>query len=124
MNSWKNNDLIAAASPADAPPGVDERINRALEHKPEQHIPLDFAARVAARAVAEPVRRRRGAPQFGKLMALVCAVLSACALFALAPHASVANVKNLSFDAELILLVELALIGAWVSRFTLRSATR
>ncbi len=124
MNSPKNNNLIGVASPANTPAALDERMNRALEYKPEPQIPLDFAARVAARAVAQPVRRGRGAPQFGKLMALVCAVVSACALFALAPHASVANVKNLSFDTEVILLVELALIGGWLSRLLVPSSTR
>lgn len=112
MNSPSSNNLIGSPTSAN----LDERINRALEHKPEPQIASDFAARVAVRAVAQAQRRRRATPQFGKLMALVCAVLSACALFALAPHASVANVKNLSFDAEVLLLAELAFIGIWLAR--------
>lgn len=112
MNSPENSNMVGALEPA----RLDERINRVLERKPEPQIAADFAARVAARAVAQPVRRRRATPQYGKLMSLLCAVLSACALFALAPHASVANVRNLSFDAEVILLAELAFIGLWLVR--------
>jgi hypothetical protein len=116
MNSPTSNNVIGSPLHGNMPASLDDRINRALEHKPEPQIAAEFAARVAARALAQPLRRRRSAPQFGKLMALVCAVLSACALFALAPHASAANIKNLSFDAEVILLAELAFIGLWLAR--------
>jgi hypothetical protein len=116
MNSPSSNNLIARSASAN----LEERVHRALEQKPEPQIPVDFAARVAGRAVAQPIRRRRSTAQFGKLMALVCAVLSGAALFALAPHAA-PNVKSLSFDAEVVLLAELAFIGAWVSRLSART---
>lgn len=124
MNSPSSNNVIGSPLPGNMPASLDERINRVLEQKPEPQIAADFAARVAARAVAQPQRRRRAAPQFGKLMALVCAVLSACALFALAPHASAANIKNLSFDTEVILLAELAFIGVWLARGSGLSGSR
>jgi hypothetical protein len=60
------------------------------------------------------VRRRRPV-NFGILLALVCAAFAGVALFVLAPHAS-PTVHSLSFDAELVLLCELALIGCWFPR--------
>lgn len=115
MNSPTSNNFIGPPAPATTLANLDDRIQHVLEQKPEPEIPLDFAARVAVRAVAQPQRRRQSAPQFGKLMALLSAVLATIALFALAPHAA-PNVKNLSFDAEVFLLAEVAVIGGWVSR--------
>jgi hypothetical protein len=116
MNSTNVNNAPAAAADFEA------RMDRALEHKLESRIPVDFAVRVAARAVAQPLKRRRyKTPQFGKLMALLSIPVAAVALFALAPHA-VPNVKNLSFDAEVVLLAELALIGGWIARLTARQS--
>jgi hypothetical protein len=94
---------------------MESRIDRAIENKPDVQIPADFAAKIAARAVAQPLRRRRYRPQFGPMIALLSAPLAALALFALAPH-SAPNVKNLSFDAEVVLLTELAFIGWWITR--------
>lgn len=94
---------------------IESRIDRAIEHKPEVQIPADFAAKVAARVVTQPLRRRRFKPQFGPTIALVSAPLAAMALFMLAPHSS-PNLKSLSFDAEVVLLAELAFIGWWISR--------
>jgi hypothetical protein len=94
---------------------MESRIDHAIEHKPEVQIPADFAAKVAARAVAQPLRGRRHKPQFGPMIALISAPLAALALFALAPHAA-PNVKSLSFDAEVVLLAELAFIGWWITR--------
>ncbi len=96
---------------------LDARIIRALEQKPQTQVAADFAGRVASRAAAQPLRRRRSAPQFGKMIALLSAVIASIALFALAPHA-VPNVKSLSFDTEVILLAELALIGGWIARLS------
>lgn len=95
--------------------GLDMRIDRALEHKPELYVPPDFAARVAARVAAQPAPRRRRTAHFGKRITLLSAGVIMVALFALAPHASL-SVKSLSFDAELVLLAELALIGGWIAR--------
>jgi hypothetical protein len=94
---------------------MESRIDRAMEHNPDVQIPADFAAKVAARAVAQPLRRRRFKPQFGPMIALFSAPLAAVALFVLAPHAS-PNLKSLSFDAEVVLLAELAFIGWWITR--------
>lgn len=94
---------------------MESRIDRAIEHKPEVQIPADFAAKVAALSVAQPVRRRRFKPQFGPMIALLSAPLAAITLFVLAPHTA-PNLKSLSFDAEVVLLAELAFIGWWISR--------
>jgi hypothetical protein len=114
MTSPDNSGL----KPATAHGATNARIDAALEHKPQVQIPADFAARIAARAAAQPLRAHRRAPQIGRSIALLSAPLVACALFALAPHAS-PDVKSVIFDTEVILVAELALIGWWVSR-TLR----
>lgn len=111
MNSPNSNNL----TPPQGASSVEARIDRAIEHKPEVQIPVDFAAKVAARAVAQPARRRRYKPQFGPMMALISAPLTALALFVLAPHTA-PNLKSLSFDAEVVLLAEFALIGWWITR--------
>lgn len=117
MNSPNSNNLTPPRSSAQSSVSVETelRIDRALEHKPEVQIPADFAAKVAARAVAQPLRRRRYKLQFGPMIALLSTPLAALALFALAPH-SAPNLKSLSFDAEVVLLAELAFIGWWISR--------
>jgi len=94
---------------------AESRITAALEQKPEPQIPLDFAARVAVRAAAQPMRRRRYKPQFGRTIALLSAPIAVLTLFVLAPHAA-PNLKSLSFDTEVVLLTELALIGWWIAR--------
>jgi len=96
-------------------PAAESRITAALEQKPEPQIPPDFAARIAARATAQPLRRRRYKPQFGRTIALLSAPIAALALFALAPHTA-PNLKSLSFDTEVVLLAELAFIGWWIAR--------
>ena len=116
MNSTNSKNL----TPPQTAAAFEARMDRALEQKPEPRIPADFAARVAAGASTQPLKSRRyKAPQFGKLMALISIPLAAVALFMLAPHTS-PNVKNLSFDAEVILLAEVALIGGWVARLSAR----
>jgi hypothetical protein len=112
MNSPNSNNLTPPQSRTSA--DIQSRIDRAIEHKPDVQIPANFAAKVAAHAVAQPRRRRRYKPQFGPMIALLSAPLAALALFALAPH-SAPNVKNLSFDAEVVLLAELAFIGWWIT---------
>lgn len=97
------------------PPALDARVNAALERKPEVQIPADFATKIAARAAAQPLGRRRSTPRFGSTIALFSVPLAALALFALAPY-SAPTLHSLSFDAELALLCELAFIGWWISR--------
>jgi hypothetical protein len=96
-------------------PSADARITAALEHKPEPQIPVDFAAKVAALASAQPLRRRRSTPRFGSLFALLTVPLAAIALFVLAPHTA-PSLHSVGFDAELVLLAELGFIGWWISR--------
>lgn len=112
MNSPNSSNLTPPQSHTSV--DMESRIDRAIESKPEVQIPADFAAKVAARAVARPLRRRRYRPQFGPMIALISAPVAALALFALAPHAA-PNMKSLSFDAEVILLTELAFIGWWIT---------
>ncbi len=116
MNSPNSNNLTPPQSrtSVDRKSAIESRIDEALEYKPEVQVPADFAARIAARAVAQPLRRRRYKPQFGPMIALLSAPLAALALFALAPH-SAPNLKSLSFDAEVVLLAELAFIGWWIT---------
>jgi hypothetical protein len=113
MNSPNSNNLTPPQSRTSL--DRDSRIDRAIEHKPEVQIPADFAAKIAARAVAQPLRRRRYKPQFGPMIALLSAPIAALALFVLAPHTA-PNLKSLSFDAEVVLIAELALIGWWITR--------
>ena len=112
MNSPNSHNLTPPESRSSA--DIESRIDHAIEHKPDVQISADFAAKVAARALAQPVPRRRYKPQFGPMIALLSAPLAALALFALAPHAS-PNLKSLSFDAEVVLLAELAFIGWWLT---------
>lgn len=111
------NKINAAATNAAGFAGFDARLDCALEHKAEPPIPADFAARVALRASAQPLRRRRPAGHFGTLIALLSAAFVTVALFALAPHAT-PNVRSLSFDIELALIAEIAMIGGWIARMS------
>jgi hypothetical protein len=114
MNSPNSNNVMPPRGLTSDP---ESRLTAALEHKPEVHIPLDFASQVTALAVTQPLRRRRYAPRFGRAVALFSVPLASLALFALAPHAS-PNLKSLSFDTEVVLLAELALIGWWIGRMS------
>ncbi|HEV2575981.1 MAG TPA: hypothetical protein VGU25_02110 [Acidobacteriaceae bacterium] len=109
------NNMDNKLTPPRGPMTDDARLTAALEHKPELQIPADFAAKVAALAVAQPPRRRRIVPQFGSLIALLSVPVAALALFALALHAT-PNLHSLSFDIELALLAELGIIGCWLSQ--------
>lgn len=113
MNSLDTNNPMPPHSRVSA--SIDSRIDSAIEHKPEIEIPADFAAKVAALAATQPLRRRRYKPQFGPMIALLSAPLAALALFVLAPHSS-PNLKSLSYDTEVVLLAELAIIGWWLAR--------
>lgn len=93
----------------------DARLEAALVHAPEPQIPADFAARVAARAAALPERHRARFTQFGPALTWAALILLPVALFALAPHAA-PRLTNYRFDAELVLLAELAAIGYGITR--------
>ncbi|HEX4155789.1 MAG TPA: hypothetical protein VHY48_09260 [Acidobacteriaceae bacterium] len=96
---------------------LDKRIDAAIERKPAPALPADFAAVVsatlAARAAAAP-RRSRAIP-VGRTIGWVSAALLTAALFVVAPHAT-PNIASFRFDAEILLLVELAGIGWLLSR--------
>lgn len=111
MNGNQNN-----TPPALEPmPSLSPRIEAALAHGAEPQIPADFAAKVAARAVAHPTRRRLRTPQFGVAVAWTSVLLLSIALFVLAPHAR-PSLTNYRFDAELVLLAELAAVGWGIAR--------
>ena len=114
MNSPKSNNVMPPRGLASDP---ESRLTAAIERKPDVGISLDFASKVAALATAQPLRRRRYAPRFGSAIALLSVPLVAIALFALAPHAS-PSMKSFSFDTEVILLAELALISWWIGRMS------
>lgn len=86
-------------------------ITRALDRKPEVRIPVDFAARVRAALPAQPkVQARRSVGQGVAAVAAVGLVLALCWL---APHAR-PSVENVAFDLEMVLVVELAGVAAWL----------
>ena len=86
-------------------------ITRALERPPEVRIPEDFAARVRAALPAQPkVRVQRSV---GRGVALVAAVGMVLALCWLAPHAR-PSFESMAFDLEMVLVVELAGVAAWL----------
>ena len=123
MNS-PDNKLTPPRGPATGfATDLDSRITTAIEHKPDLQVPTDFAAKVAARAVAQPLRRRRYKPQFGRMIALFSAPIATLALFVLAPHTA-PSVKSLGFDTEVVLLTELAFIGWWIARTFHQQASR
>ena len=105
---------------------LDPVLDSALHQAPTVLIPIDFAARVAAAAVAQPPRHallqnaswRPFQAGYGPGMAVLCAVLLAVSLFAFAPG-SAPSFANLRFDFELLLLAELGLVGFVLSRAAL-----
>ena len=105
-----NNEAALVLTPA-----AEARLDAALAHTPEPQVPADFAARVAARAASLPQRRRLRSTQFGPALSWAALILLPVALFALAPHAA-PRLTNYRFDAELLLLAELAAIGYGVTR--------
>jgi hypothetical protein len=116
-NSLPQNGFAPAAPTAIA--ALDRRIDAAIERKPEPLIPSGFAAQVtlqlAARAARLPQPRRAGAFPIGRSIAWASAVLLAFALFVLAPHAT-PSLTSLSFDVEILVLLELAGVGWGLGR--------
>ncbi|MGA7158963.1 MAG: hypothetical protein WBY53_19110 [Acidobacteriaceae bacterium] len=86
-------------------------ITRALERQPEVAVPADFAARVRAALPAQPkVQARRSVSQTTATVAVVAMVLALCML---APHVR-PSVSSLGFDLEMLMVVELAGVAAWL----------
>lgn len=94
---------------------TDQRIDAAIERKPEPPIPAGFAAKVAARAATLPPRRRASAFPIGRSIAWASTALLAFALFVLAPHAT-PSLNSFRFDAEILALLELAGLGWGLAR--------
>jgi hypothetical protein len=90
---------------------MDAAITRALERQPEVVMPMDFAARVRAALPAQPrVRARRSVGRTAATAAVVGLVLALCLL---APHAR-PSLDSVAFDLEMVMLVELAGVAAWL----------
>ena len=90
---------------------LEATITRALDRKPEVRIPEDFAARVRAALPAQSkVRVRRSV---GRMAAAVAAAGLVLALCWLAPHAR-PSFESVAFDLEMVLVVELAGVAAWL----------
>lgn len=104
----------------DSTPGpLEAGIVHALETPPEIAIPPGFAARVAARAAAEPQPSPSPWAGLGPRLALASGALLTLALFVFAGHAS-PSVLDLRFDLELFLLAELGVVGCLLTRTGLR----
>ena len=89
----------------------EDAITRALDRKPEVQVPVDFAAKVRASLPAQPkVRAQRSV---GRIAAGVAAVGLVLALCVLAPHAR-PGVQNMAFALEMVLVVELVGVAAWL----------
>lgn len=86
-------------------------ITRALDWKPEVAVPVDFAARVRAALPAQAkVKVRRSV---GREVAMVATAGLVVALCLLAPHAR-PSFESLAFDVEMVLVVELMGVAAWL----------
>ena len=86
-------------------------ITRALDHKPEVAVPADFAARVRAALPAQPKAKARRS--VGREVAMVATVGLVVALCVLAPHAR-PSFESVAFDLEMVLVVELMGVAAWL----------
>jgi hypothetical protein len=90
-------------------------ITRALEQQPAVRVPVDFAARVRSALPAQPtVRSRRfGGPSVAQTAAAVAVLGLVAALCVLAPHVR-PSFDSLAFDMEMVLLLELCGVAAWL----------
>jgi hypothetical protein len=113
MNPLPQNGLISSADAMEN--RVEQGIDAALARKPEPSISNDFASKVMARAAALPPRRSVSSSRIGRNIAWASAVMLAVALFVIAPQAA-PNLTSIRFDIEMILLVQLACLGWWLSR--------
>jgi hypothetical protein len=91
---------------------MEAAITRALERQPKVVVPADFAARVRASLPAQPkVKARRSV---GRIVGTAGAAGLIVALCWLAPYAQ-PNFGSLAFDMEMLLLMELAGVAAWLA---------
>ena len=91
---------------------LEAAITRVLEARPKVAVPTGFAARVMASLPAQPkVREQRSA---GKMAAGAAMAGLVVGLYCLAPHAQ-PSFASLAFDMEMLMLVELACVSAWLA---------
>jgi hypothetical protein len=91
---------------------IEAAVVRALEAQPEVVVPVAFAARVgAALPERRPTTRRVSAGRHAGIAAVVVLV---AAVFCIAPHTA-PSFTSLAFDVEMLLLLELAGIVAWLT---------
>lgn len=100
-------------------PHLEALINRALSAPPEIHIPDNFAAVTARRALAQAPVPRSVWMGWGPRLALGSGALLTAAMFALAPHAA-PSLSNMRFDTELLLLAELCALLLFSHQLFLR----
>jgi hypothetical protein len=89
----------------------EARITAALERRDGVPVPPDFSVRVAA--ALPPRTAPRPAHHVGRTVAMVLVALSLVSMMLIAPH-STASYTNLPFDAEVLLMAELAAIAGWL----------
>ena len=90
-------------------------ITRALEQQPSVTVPMDFAARVKAALPVQPKTRARrfAGRSLGQMAATVAGAGLVVALCLLAPHVR-PSFDSVAFDMEMVLLLELAGVAAWL----------
>ena len=91
---------------------MERVLDRALERQPAVSVPQDFAKRVC---VALPQRRVRRRVSVSRIAAMVAMTALAVGLFAVAPHAR-PSLMSWGFDAELLMLVEMAGVAFVLTR--------
>ncbi len=89
---------------------LDERLMRALEARPEVHIPTDFASRVASQLPATKAVSLTPT-HYGRNAMLISMVVLAVALLALALHS--ADHSTLGLTLEWILCAQFLSIAVW-----------
>ena len=89
----------------------EHRITAALERRADPAVPAGFAARVASTLPA--TRHARASLHLGRTAAVIASVLMLAAMLWLAPH-SAPRFTDIAFDAELLLMAELATVAAWL----------
>jgi len=98
---------------AEQNPRFEAALQRALETPPPVAVPEAFAARVRS-ALPKPASLRQRASA-GRQAGLAAAVILLLAVFWLAPHTA-PHFTSLAFDMEILLLLELAGVMAWLAR--------
>jgi hypothetical protein len=92
---------------------LDAAIVRSLEQAPEVAIPADFAARVRASLPPQKPRKARGSA--ARTSAIIAVAAGLAGTFWLAPRMT-PSFTSLSFDLEMLLLAELAVVIAWLAQ--------